>query len=169
MAVTIATFRPEHSTRFAELNRQWLDKYALMEPAEEAQLADPRRYFIDTGGQIFVACADGEVVGTCAVLPYASGVYELAKLAVAPQHQGQGVARRLVSRCITYAREEGAERLILVTNSKLRAAISLYEAIGFEHRKVPEGTKYTVADVCMVLALARLPHGGTPASDSSGA
>jgi hypothetical protein len=68
--IEIDTYVSEHARRFGELNREWLERYNLMEPAEEEQLADPQRYFLDRGGQIFVALHDGQVIGTCAVLPH---------------------------------------------------------------------------------------------------
>jgi ribosomal protein S18 acetylase RimI-like enzyme len=153
MTVEIDVFRPEHASRFAELNRQWLEEYHLMEPAEEGQLADPQKHFVECGGQIFVALDNGRVVGTCAVLPHGVEELELAKLTVAPESRGQGLARRLVERCIAHAREQGVRRLVLVTNSQLQAALRLYESLGFSYCAVPEGTKYAVADVSMVLSL----------------
>jgi putative acetyltransferase len=153
MSVEIDTFRSEHARRFAELNRQWLESYNLMEPAEEEQLADPQKHFLDCGGQIFVALHNGQVVGTCAVIPHRLDAFELAKLTVSPEFRGQGIARRLVQRCIAYAREQGAKRVILVSNSQLRVALGLYESLGFRYCPVPEVTQYKVADVCMVLDL----------------
>jgi hypothetical protein len=38
MNVEIGPLRPEHSRRFAELNREWLTKYNLVEPSDEEQL-----------------------------------------------------------------------------------------------------------------------------------
>lgn len=153
MNVEITVFEDAHARRFAELNRQWLDAHNLMEPAEEEQLADPRKYFIDRGGQIFVALHRGDVIGTCAVTPHRVGELELAKLTVAPEFRGKGVARRLVERCIAYARERRAHRVMLVSNSRLRAALRLYESLGFTYGPVPEDTTYAVADVCMFLDL----------------
>jgi len=153
MSVEIDVFRVEHARRFAELNRAWLESYGLMEPADEEQLDDPQTHFVDRGGQIFVALQDGQVVGTCAVVPHGHEEFELAKLTVASELRGGGVARRLVQRCIAYARERGARRLMLVSNSRLQPALRLYESLGFSYRPVPEGTKYAVADVCMVLDL----------------
>lgn len=153
MSVDIAIFRLDHARRFAELNREWLESYSLMEAAEEEQLADPQKHFLDRGGQIFVALHNGQVVGTCAVIPHGLEEFELAKLTVASEFRGQGIARRLVRRCIVYAREQGARRVTLVSNSQLQVALGLYESMGFRYCPVPEGTKYEVADVCMVLDL----------------
>ena len=154
MTVDIEVFRPEHARRFGELNRDWLEGYGLMEPSEEEQLADPQRYFVDDcGGQIFVALHDDNVVGTCAIVPHGPGEAELAKLTVAQEFQGQGIARRLVERCIAYARKEGVRRVMLLSNSQLQPALRLYESMGFEYRPVPEITKYHSADVHMSLDL----------------
>lgn len=154
MNVNIATFRPEHARRFAELNRDWLQMHGLMEPGEEEQLADPQKHFVDCGGQIFVALHDDDVIGTCAVLPCGPEEVELAKLCVAPEFQGQGIARRLVEHCIAYARDEGARRIMLLSNSRLQPALRLYESLGFVYCPVPAVTKYHVADVCMSLSVA---------------
>lgn len=153
MTITIVPYRAEYASSFAELNLAWLRAYGLMEPSEEDQLQDPQAHFLDLGGQIFVALEGDAVVGTCAVLPYSEGVFELAKLTVAPAFRGRGIARLLVEQCIAYARERNAERIILVSNSQLREALRLYETLGFKYHPVPQATKYRVADVCMVLVL----------------
>lgn len=153
MTVEIDVFRPEHASRFAELNRRWLEEYHLMESAEEGQLADPQNHFIECGGQIFVALYNGQVVGTCAVLPHGDEELELAKLTVASEFRGQGLARRLVERCIAHARERCVRRIVLVSNSQLHTALRLYESLGFSYSAVPETPRYKVADVCMILNL----------------
>ena len=149
----ISVFRPEHASRFTELNRRWLDEYDLMEPSEEGQLADPQAHFVDSGGQIFVALDGDQVIGTSAVLPHGFEEFELAKLTVSSEFRGQGVARRLVERCIAYARERGARRVVLLSNSQLQAALRLYESMGFAYATVPESAQYESADVCMELSL----------------
>ena len=95
MTVEIALFRPEHANRFAQLNREWLEEYNLMEPANEEQLADPEAHFVVPGEQ-----------------------------------------------CLAYARERGAERVFLVSNSQLQAALGLYESFGFKYGPVPEVKEY---------------------------
>jgi ribosomal protein S18 acetylase RimI-like enzyme len=154
MNVAIDVFRPEHARRFGQLNREWLEQYNLMEPSEEGQLADPQTHFVDCGGQIFVALHDDEVIGTCAIIPHGDDEFELAKLTVASEFRNQGIARRLVERCIGYLRERGVRRVMLLSNSQLRGAIRLYESFGFTHCAVPANAKYESADVCMALDLS---------------
>jgi putative acetyltransferase len=153
MGIEIDSFKPEHAGRFAQLNREWLEAYGFMEPPNEEQLADPQTYFLGRGGQIFVALHEGNVVATCAIIPHGVDEFELAKLTVSPAFRGQGIARRLVERCLAYARERAARRVILVSNSQLQAALRLYESFGFEHRATPSAREYKHQDVYMELQL----------------
>jgi putative acetyltransferase len=153
MSIEITTFRPEHARGFGELNREWLERYGLMEPSEVEQLEEPERYFIGGGGQIFIALDDGEVVGTCAVVPHGPDEVELAKLSVAKVFRGRGLARSLVEHCLGYARAQGVRRVVLVSNSQLQTALQLYESLGFRYGPVPAGTQYVSADVYMELDL----------------
>ena len=154
----IETYRAEHATRFAELNLEWLERYGLLEPSDEAQLADPVKHFLTPGGEIFVASDEtGRVIGVCAVLPHGDqGECEVAKLAVDQSARKQGVARRLVECCLTWARTMGFRRVILVSNHQLLAARALYESLGFDYAPVPPEfvQEYETADIYMTLELA---------------
>ncbi len=153
MSVEIHIFQPEHASRFAQLNREWLETYNLMEPSNEEQLTDPQVYFLGRGGQIFVALHDASVIGTCAIVPHGTEEFEIAKLAVSSDFRGLGIARRLVERCIAYAQEQNALRVMLVSNSQLQAALTLYESFGFKYCAVPEVKEYEHEDVYMELHL----------------
>jgi hypothetical protein len=41
------------------------------------QLADPQAHFLNSGNQIYVALCDGNVIGTCAVIPRSVDAFEL--------------------------------------------------------------------------------------------
>lgn len=153
MDMFIDTYRPEHARAFAELNRAWLVENDLLEPLDEQQLQNPEGEILAPGGQIFVAISGQEVLGTCAAIPHGPGVYELAKLAVSSAARGQGLGRKLVTACLAFAKERKAHRLVLVSNSRLRPALRLYETFGFQHRQPPSPLPYTTADVYMELDL----------------
>lgn len=157
--VCIDTYRPEDQPAFDSLNRAWLTEHGLLEAPDEEQLADPVGHILAPGGQIFVARRSGTVIGTCAVLPLGEGVWELVKLTVAPSAQGVGLGRRLVEACLDWAREAGAERVVLLSSSKLGAAVRLYEGLGFRHAPLPADAMYVTADVYMELDLTPRPAG----------
>ena len=52
-------------------------------------------------------------------------------LAVAPTHRGVGIARVLVSACISCARDDSAKVIGLFTSELMIAARQLYESLGF--------------------------------------
>jgi ribosomal protein S18 acetylase RimI-like enzyme len=151
--VEIVPFRPEHGAAFYALNRVWLDEHGLYEPPDEVQLADPVGAIITPGGAVFVAVRDGEVVGTAAVVPHGVGEVELAKLTVSESARGLGLGRRLAEHCLEHARRSSAQRMVLVSSTKLGAALRLYESLGFVHQPPPAVSPYATADVFMQYTL----------------
>jgi len=153
--LAIREFRPGDETAFRRLNEEWIVRYFALEPEDEAALRNPQEKILDPGGHIFFAVLGGEIVGCCALKPIAEREYEVAKMAVAEQHRGAGIGRRLLQAVIDGARTLGALRLYLETNHALANAIRLYESVGFRHlapeRIVP--SPYSRADVYMELYL----------------
>jgi len=149
----IVAFRDEHGPAFARLNRDWLDAAGIYEEADGVHLYTPRESILDGGGHILIAEKDGEVTGSCALVQYTNDTVELAKLAVAHEARGIGLGRLLTERIIDLAREQGASKIVLFSNSSLTAAVALYESLGFRHAPIPQDPAYQTADVHMVLEL----------------
>lgn len=57
---------------------------------------------------------------------------ELMKICVLPEWRRQGIAEKMLCALLEKMREKGAEACFLEVRSKNRAAISLYEKLGFE-------------------------------------
>ena len=81
----------------------------------------------------WIAEVDGRRAGCvlCTASSERPGVGKLRALIVEPEARGQGVARLLVERCISFAREAGHTRIELWTTANLEAAVRLYETFGF--------------------------------------
>ena len=149
----IVGYAEEYADAFARLNREWLEQYSLLEDGDRKHLEHPRESILATGGEIFIALVGGVVVGTCAAIVQNPGTVELAKLAVDGNMRGRGIGLQLVQTVIAWARERGAERLTLVSSTKLEAALRLYERLGFEYGQLPADTGYETADIFMELVL----------------
>ncbi|WP_295174895.1 GNAT family N-acetyltransferase [uncultured Brevundimonas sp.] len=148
MTAAIVDFRPDHAAAWAPLNTAWLIEGGFaIEAKDRLAISDPQGVFLDKGGRIFIAEKDGEAVGCCAMVPTNDGV-EVCKMTVTPAARGLGLARSLLDACEAAAREMGAARLYLETNSALKPAIALYESAGFVHLP-PRPTPYVRADVFM--------------------
>ena len=65
------------------------------------------------------------------VMTVAVGEAHILNLCIHPEHQGQGLARRLLQRLLTLAREHGVDTAFLEVRSSNRIALGLYESIGF--------------------------------------
>jgi ribosomal protein S18 acetylase RimI-like enzyme len=76
-------------------------------------------------------------------------------MAVTEVHKGRGVGRELMAACVQRARQAGARRLYLETNSTLAPALGLYRRFGFQQVEPAEPSPYARADVMMELLL---PH-----------
>jgi ribosomal protein S18 acetylase RimI-like enzyme len=150
MSLRIVPFAPELRADFARLNREWLERYFRVEPIDADVLDHPEQRILAGGGRILFAVLDGEAVGTCALLQESPGVFELTKMAVTDRHQGAGIGRQLLAAVIEEFRGRGASTLFLETHSSLKAAISLYERAGFEHRGRKPDSHYQRSDTYMV-------------------
>lgn len=152
-SIAIVCYRDEYANSFAGLNREWLEGYSLFEDADRKYLEHPRQSILDPGGEIFFAVRRGEAVGTCAAIVREAETVELAKLAVASGVRGRGIGRQLSEAAIAWARGRGARRVVLVSSTKLTAALRLYERLGFEYCALPADPGYETADIYMELAL----------------
>ena len=152
-SIVILTYKDPHAAAFNRLNRAWLEEHALLEDGDRKQLEQPRESILARGGEIFIAVMDNEVIGCCAVIPHEAGVVELAKLAVDARVQGHGIGRRLTETALTWARRRGAQKVILLSSTKLQAALRLYERLGFQYGPLPADRGYQTADIYMELSL----------------
>jgi ribosomal protein S18 acetylase RimI-like enzyme len=149
----VVTYRDEYRPHFERLNRAWIERWFVLEQPDLEIFADPVKHIIAPGGQIFFVVDDGEVYGTCAVVPHGDGGFELAKMAVDPAAQGRGYGDLLMQAVIHFSREAGARRLILVSNTKLAPAIRLYRKHGFVEVPIHGGSGYERANIEMHLSL----------------
>ena len=151
----IREFQPGDEAAFRSLNQQWIERYFKMEPPDVEVLSDPQGAILDDGGRILFAIRDGVAIGCCALIRMDEGEFEVAKMAVAPEAQGAGIGRALLTAAIELARSLGTRRLFLETNRVLTPAIHLYESLGFQHLP-PERvhpSPYARSDVVMELIL----------------
>jgi putative acetyltransferase len=157
LVVTITSMRtPEDAVAFARLNEEWIRAYFDFEPKDRETIADPFGSYIEPGGDVLLARdEDGSVIGCVALEPTGDGVFELSKMAVAPDERGRGTGRRLMNAAIARARALGAASLFLGSNHRLEAAVGLYESAGFRHvaRERIGPLPYERADVFMELPL----------------
>lgn len=144
----IYTYRDELAPYFLTINRQWIEAFFYMEPFDWEQLGNPYDAIVKKGGQVWFADWQGKIVGTVAVKPFEDGSYELIKMGVLPEARGQKIGMLLARNAISWVKSQGAPKVVLYSNSKLTAAISLYHKVGFRETPIEPG-KYARCDIKM--------------------
>ncbi len=96
----------------------------------------------------FIAEVDGRVLGGAGLAEFTgiAGCAELQKLYLADAVRGMGLGRRLMQAVEEEARRLGYDKIHLETHSALKAAIGLYEKLGFEKIDRPACVKHGTMD-----------------------
>lgn len=150
--IRVVGFEPRWRADFAKLNIEWLEHWFVVEPYDREVLENPERYILAGGGHILFAVDQADrALGTLALKHEGDGVYELTKMAVAPEARGSGIGRLLMDGALALYRTLPARELFLESSSKLAPALALYESVGFRHHPAPRaGSHYARADVHMI-------------------
>ncbi|WP_337966220.1 helix-turn-helix domain-containing GNAT family N-acetyltransferase [uncultured Flavobacterium sp.] len=132
--VKIVAFEPQYLDAFKQLNVEWISAYFEMEEADYKALDNPQEYILDKGGKIFVALYHNEPLGVCALIKMKDSDYdfEMAKMAVSPKAQGKNIGFLLGQEIVKSAKESGAKKIYLESNTILKPAINLYYKLGFQ-------------------------------------
>ena len=133
----IRPFKPADAGAFAALNLRWIEQLFAVEDEDRRQLERPQETILAQGGAILIAEADGEVVGTGALIPVPHpgddqrNWAEIVKMATAPHAQKRGIGAAILDGLIHQASVMGLDALWLETNDTLAAATALYQRKGF--------------------------------------
>jgi GNAT superfamily N-acetyltransferase len=125
-----------------------------MEEADYKALDNPEDYILNKGGKILVALYKNEPVGVCALIKTKNPEYdfEMAKMAVSPKAQGKNIGWLLGKAIVDAAKELGAKKIYLESNTILKPAINLYYKLGFE-KVFGLSTPYKRCNIQMELVL----------------
>lgn len=88
--------------------------------------------------KIFVAKEDSKIIGTATLLIEPKFIHNLSyvghieDVVVLETHRGQGIGKKLVKHCITYASATGSYKLILDCNDQNTV---FYEKLGFKKKE----------------------------------
>ena len=152
MQLTILPYRPELQVHFERLNKAWLEAYFKVEPIDAYVLGNPEEAILKDGGAILFAAYADKIVGTVALKYIEPGLYELTKRAVDETYRGLGAGKAICAAAIDKARELGATKVLLYSQTGLQAAIGIYRKLGFVEIPLEKG-KYERADIKMELPL----------------
>ena len=97
-----------------------------------------------------VYALEGQVVGYC-VFRSLGDEGELQRIAVEPESQGQGIARKLMEAMATIARMKGVRQMSLEVRESNRRARNLYESCGFSQEAVRRGYYHNPKEDALIM------------------
>lgn len=132
MAATLRleALREEHLPRVLEIERR-VNGAPWSERSFRNELDHPHGIFR-------VALENGEVVGYGGIWLVIDEAH-VTNVAVEPEHQGQGIGRRIMSELLKAAAEAGMRCSTLEVRAGNAPALALYEKLGFERTAVRKG------------------------------
>ena len=152
--MSIIDYSPRYQTDWKRINVAWIAERFVVEDVDLEVLDHPDENILSKGGHIILAMEEDDVVGTCALLFSAPGVYQMVKMAVDSRWRGKGIGRALGVAMIAKARQHGARKVMLYSNrAGAVEAITLYRQLGFQELPLPTKA-YARADIYMELAVA---------------
>ena len=151
--VKVESFDDRYAADFKRLNLEWIEMYFKVEEMDEKHLNNPREYIIEPGGEIYSVVEGGKVKGTCALIFHEEGIYEIAKMAVDADSRGKGYGNMLMEASIEGAREKGADKILIVSNTILEPALNLYKKYGFQTTRLGQDPDYERGNIEMQLHL----------------
>ena len=150
--IEITSYNSKYDQSFYELNKSWIEEFWMLEDSDLKDLLKPEESIIELGGEIFFALANGIVVGTAAMIPFPNSKIELAKMTVQKEYRGKGLSKKLLKKCIDYAKASKAKEIFLISNSQLLSERKLYDKFGFIEVDL-DSNKYKRGNYKMVLRL----------------
>lgn len=152
-AVEIRGWDPAFREAFFRLNKAWIEVDFELEPLDIAVLSNPEEHIIDKGGAILSALIDGEVTGVIGLRPFGDNCMELTKMVVDERWRGRGIGEKLMQAALETARQKGAEKVVLFSNTTTAApAVRIYYRTGFKEVPLEPGV-YKRADIKMEYVL----------------
>jgi putative acetyltransferase len=139
MQVTIRPIQPADNPIVAKIIRDTLEEFGANHPGTV--------YFDPTTDNLFelfqkeksvynIAEVNGKIVGGGGIYPtegLPDGTCELVKMYLLPAARGTGLGTQLINTCLQQAKENGFNKVYLETMNELKAALKVYERLGFHY------------------------------------
>jgi len=102
-------------------------------PEEFPELAAPASHYAARQGALWVVEEVGQIVGCLALYEtWEKGVFALAKVYLAADRRGSGLAARLLERAEAFATDRGGSRLTLWSDTRFASGHAFYRKHGFQ-------------------------------------
>lgn len=135
----IIEYQEKYKKDFIRFNTDWIeDNFGFLE-AEDIYTFDHIEDSLEKGAMIYFALEKGNVLATCMAKPMEeSGTWEICKLGSNKQIPHKGAGSAVFEASMKWAVSHGAKKLFILSNSKLKPALHIYEKYGFREIKLKD-------------------------------
>ncbi len=145
MPINIRQIQPADNPVIAQIIRDTLSEFGANHPG--TVYYDPTtdalfELFQQAKSVYNIAEVDGKIVGGGGIFPtegLPEDTCELVKMYLLPEARGTGLGTALINCCLDQAKNLGFSKVYLETMNELKAALKVYERLGFTYLSGPMG------------------------------
>lgn len=135
----IIEYQEKYKKDFIQFNTEWIEDHFGSLEAEDIDTFNHIEESLEQGAMIFFALEQDKVLATCMAKPMdEKGKWELCKLGSNKTLPHKGAGSSVFKAAMDWAVCHGAKKLFILSNSKLKAAIHIYEKYGFHEIKLDD-------------------------------
>lgn len=142
----IIPFDERYRQDFINFNTDWIISHFGFLEEHDKETFEKIDEEMAAGAMIFFAVEDDTALATCMTVPTEGTTWELCKLGSNKNIPHKGAGSAVFEAAMTWALDHGAERLFIISNSKLKPALHIYEKYGFREIKL-ENYEYVRGDI----------------------
>ncbi|MCD8145388.1 MAG: GNAT family N-acetyltransferase [Oscillospiraceae bacterium] len=142
----IIPFEDRYRQDFIDFNTDWVvSNFGFLEE-HDRETFDKIDEELQNGAMIFFAVENDAALAACMTMPMEGTTWEICKLGSNKHLPHKGAGSAVFKACMDWALEHGAQRLFIVSNSKLKPALHIYEKLGFREIKL-DNYEYVRGDI----------------------
>lgn len=145
----IIPFEEKYRQDFIDFNTDWIiSNFGFLEEHDK-ETFEKIDEEIKEGAMIFFAVENDVALATCMAMPMKGkkeNTWELCKLGSNKNVPHKGAGSAVFQAALEWALAHGAERLFILSNSKLKPALHIYEKYGFKEIKL-DNYEYARGDI----------------------
>lgn len=150
----IIEYQEKYKADFIRFNTDWIiDNFGFLEE-EDYNTFRHIEESLAKGAMIYFAVENERALAACMAKPFdAEGTWELCKLGSDKHIPHKGAGSAVFEAAMNWAVRHGAQKLFILSNRKLKAALHIYEKYGF-HEVKPNDYEYIRGDIAFERTVA---------------
>ena len=134
----LVQFEEKFRQAFIDFNTDWIvTNFGKLEP-HDLETFDKIDEELRSGAMIFFAVENDIPLACCMSMPMEGDTWEICKLGSNRELPHKGAGSLVFKAAMEWAQEHGAKRLFILSNSRLKPALHIYEKHGFKELKLDD-------------------------------